>query len=57
MSDDQPVLDYLAFDDLLALDLTEDEALAVLQGQAQAHRDEIADRLAMYRRGQGRDRA
>jgi hypothetical protein len=43
--------DHLALDDLLALDLTDDEALAVLQGQPQAHRDEIVDRLALYRRG------
>jgi hypothetical protein len=41
--------DYLSFEDLLALDLTEDEARAVLAGQPQVDRDEVEDRLTLYR--------
>jgi hypothetical protein len=46
--------DYLSFEDLLALDLTEDEARAVLAGQPQIHRDELADRLLLHRQERSR---
>jgi hypothetical protein len=51
------VADYLGFDDLLTLDLTEDEAQAVLAGQPQVHRDEVEDRLTLYRQEQDRRRS
>jgi hypothetical protein len=35
---------------LLSIGLTEAEGRAVLQGQPQLHRDELADRLEMHRR-------
>jgi hypothetical protein len=41
--------DYLGHDDLLALDLSEEEARAVLAGQPQVARDEVEDRLNLYR--------
>jgi hypothetical protein len=41
--------DYLSFEDLLALDLTEEEARSVLAGQAHVARDEVGDRLTLYR--------
>jgi hypothetical protein len=49
--------DYLGHADLLALDLAEDEALAVLAGQPQVHQDEVGDRLTIYRREQDRRRS
>jgi len=41
-------LDYLGLDDLLAIDLTEAEAWAVLAGQPQVAADEVGDRLEMF---------
>jgi hypothetical protein len=46
--------DYLSFEDLLALDLTEAEARAVLAGQPQVHRDEIENRLTLHRQQEER---
>jgi hypothetical protein len=42
--------DYLALPDLLALGLSEDTVRAVLRGEPQLHRDELADRLALVQR-------
>ena len=55
-TDDEAGLDYLDLPALLDLDLTEDEARAVLQGQPQLHRGELADRLEMFRRERERGR-
>jgi hypothetical protein len=50
------VPDYLAYHDLLTLDLTEAEARAVLADQPQVHQDEVGDRLTLHRQEEARRR-